>query len=61
MGLKSLIYPIFAAMIAYLKGEFVNKSPAMVQVDVNGVGYEVHITLITFTKIQNLDKGLLHT
>jgi Holliday junction DNA helicase RuvA len=48
-------------MIAYLKGEFVNKSPAMVQVDVNGVGYEVQITLNTYSKIQNLDKGKLHT
>jgi holliday junction DNA helicase RuvA len=57
----SLFYPIFAAMIAYLKGDFVNKSPAMVQVDVNGVGYEVQITLNTYTKIQNLEKGMLHT
>lgn len=48
-------------MIAYLKGEFVNKSPASVNVDVNGVGYDVQISLNTYTKIQNLDKGLLHT
>jgi holliday junction DNA helicase RuvA len=50
-----------APMIAYLKGDFVFKSPAVVQVDVNGVGYEVHISLNTFTKIQNLDRGILHT
>jgi holliday junction DNA helicase RuvA len=48
-------------MIAFLKGDFVYKTPAFVQVDVNGVGYEVHISLNTFTRIQNLDKGLLHT
>jgi holliday junction DNA helicase RuvA len=48
-------------MIAYLKGDFVYKSPAMAQVEVNGVGYEVHISLNTFTSIQNLDKGVLHT
>lgn len=48
-------------MIAYLKGNFVHKSPAMVQVEVNGVGYEVQISLNTYTKIQNLDKGVLHT
>ena len=48
-------------MIAYLKGEFVNKSPAVVQVDVNGVGYEVQISLNTYSKIQGLDRGLLHT
>jgi Holliday junction DNA helicase RuvA len=48
-------------MIAYLRGDFVNKTPAWVQVDVNGVGYEVQITLNTFSRIQNLEKGLLHT
>ena len=38
-----------------------HKSPAVVQVDVNGVGYEVQISLNTYSKIQNLDKGMLHT
>lgn len=48
-------------MIAYLKGDFVNKTPASVQVEVNGVGYEVLISLNTYSKIQHLEKGLLHT
>jgi len=48
-------------MIAYLKGDFVYKSPAVVNIDVNGVGYEVQISLNTYSKIQNLDKGTLHT
>jgi holliday junction DNA helicase RuvA len=48
-------------MIAYLKGDFVFKTPAAVHVDVNGVGYEVQISLNTFSKIQNLEKGILHT
>ena len=48
-------------MIAYLKGDFVYKNPAMVHVDVNGVGYEVMISLNTYSKIQNLEKGLLYT
>lgn len=52
---------IFAAMIAYLKGDFVHKTPASVQLEVNGVGYDVQITLNTYSRIQNLDKGLLHT
>lgn len=47
-------------MIAYLNGDFVNKTPAQVQVDVNGVGYEVQISLNTFSKIQGMDKGKLH-
>jgi Holliday junction DNA helicase RuvA len=48
-------------MIAYLKGDFVHKSPAMVQVDVNGVGYELQISLNTWSKIQQMDKGILYT
>jgi len=48
-------------MIAFLKGDFINKNPASVLVDVNGVGYEVQISLNTFTKIQQLDKGQLYT
>lgn len=48
-------------MIAYLKGDFVHKSPALVQVEVNGVGYDVQISLHTYSSIQNLEKGLLHT
>ena len=48
-------------MIAYLKGDFVHKSPAVVHVDVQGVGYEVQISLNTYSKIQGLEKGILHT
>jgi Holliday junction DNA helicase RuvA len=48
-------------MIAYLKGDFVHKTPAVVHVDVNGVGYEVQISLHTYSKIQNLEKGILYT
>ncbi len=48
-------------MIAYLKGDFVYKSPAFVQVDIHGVGYEVQISLHTYSKIQNLEKGILYT
>jgi len=48
-------------MFAYLDGKFVFKSPALVHVDVNGVGYEVQISLNTFSKIQHLEKGQLHT
>ncbi len=47
-------------MYAYLKGAFVHKSPTSLVVDVNGVGYEVHISLYTYGKIESLDKGLLY-
>ena len=56
------LFSLFSqAMIAYLKGDFVYKSPAVVHVDVNGVGYEVQVSLNTYTKIQQLDKGTLYT
>ncbi|MBI3139514.1 MAG: Holliday junction branch migration protein RuvA [Sphingobacteriales bacterium] len=48
-------------MIAYLKGDFVHKTPAVVQVEVNGLGYEVQISLNTYSRISPLEKGVLHT
>ena len=48
-------------MFAFLDGKFVLKTPAVVHVDVNGVGYEVQISLNTYSKIQNLEKGTLQT
>ena len=48
-------------MFAFLKGEFVHKLPAMVAVDVNGVGYEVQISLNTYSRIQALERGVLFT
>jgi Holliday junction DNA helicase RuvA len=48
-------------MYAYLEGKYSFKSPAMVYLDVNGVGYEVHISLNTYSAIQSLEKGRLYT
>jgi len=48
-------------MYAYLQGKFTYKSPAQVYVDVNGVGYEVNISLNTYSHIQNLEEGRLFT
>lgn len=48
-------------MIAYVKGDFTYKSPAVVHVDVNGLGYEVQISLHTFSHIQPLTHGQLYT
>ena len=47
-------------MITFLRGYFVDKTPAYIHLDVQGVGYEVQISLFTFSQIQHLDKGLLH-
>lgn len=48
-------------MYAYLEGKFTFKSPAQVYVDINGVGYEVNISLNTYSAILSLDKGKLYT
>ena len=48
-------------MIGYLKGNLAFKDPTFVIMDVNGVGYEVMISLYTFSKIKDLESCLLYT
>jgi Holliday junction DNA helicase RuvA len=48
-------------MIAFLKGTFVRKTPSFVHIDVNGVGYEVQVSLNTYSRIQDMSEGTLHT
>lgn len=48
-------------MYAYLRGKFTYKSASQVYVDVNGIGFEVNITLNTFSAIQSLEEGKLFT
>ena len=45
-----------STMIAYLNGMLSHISPSMVYMDVNGVGYEVQISLNTFSKLDGKDK-----
>jgi len=48
-------------MIGYLKGNLAFKDPTFVIMDVHGVGYEVKISLYTFSKIKDLESCLLYT
>jgi Holliday junction DNA helicase RuvA len=48
-------------MIAFVRGKFARKSPAQLIVDVNGVGYELQISLNTYSFISNKEEGQLHT
>ncbi len=48
-------------MISFLRGRFVEKTPTQVWIDVNGVGYELHISLHTYSRIQQKEEGLLYT
>jgi len=48
-------------MYAYLKGSFSYKNPAQIYIDVNGIGFEVNISLNTYSHIQDLKEGKLYT
>lgn len=48
-------------MIAYLQGKLTHKSPTCVYLDVHGVGYEVHISLQTYSVIEALTEAKLYT
>lgn len=48
-------------MYAFLEGELVYKSPSLLYLSAGGVGYEVNITLQTYSHIVNLEKCRLYT
>lgn len=48
-------------MIGYLKGAIAFKDPTFVILDVGGVGYEVKISLHTYSNIKELESCLLFT
>ncbi len=48
-------------MINYLEGKLAVKDPTYVVVDINGVGYEAKISLITYSSIKDLDSCKLFT
>lgn len=48
-------------MIAQIKGRLVEKTPTYVVIDCNGVGYQINISLNTYSKIDANEQCLLHT
>ena len=48
-------------MYAYLKGELTFKSPSRVVLEVGGIGYQVNISLYTYSALQSLNKVKLYT
>ena len=48
-------------MFAYIQGKLVRKEPTYVVIDVGGVGYEIRISLNTFSALQLNDSCKLHT
>ncbi|GAB1419197.1 Holliday junction branch migration protein RuvA [Bacteroidales bacterium] len=48
-------------MYAYISGRLIEKNPAYVVVDANGIGYHLHISVNTYAAIQSLDQAKLFT
>lgn len=48
-------------MYAYLNGPFTFKSPALIHIDINGIGFEVNISLHTYASIQDKTSGKIYT
>ncbi len=48
-------------MIAYIKGKITHKSPTMIILEANGIGYQIYISLTTYGYIHDKDVVQLHT
>lgn len=48
-------------MITHIEGNIIEKNPAFVIIDCNGIGYMIHISLISYSKMGNMDKGRFYT
>lgn len=47
-------------MIEYLNGQIIELNPAHVVIDINGIGYFVHISINTYSSIHGQGKSKLH-
>jgi len=48
-------------MYAYLKGDITHLTPAFLTLEVNGIGFHLHIPLSTYTILQGKEKATLYT
>ncbi|MDX5481087.1 MAG: Holliday junction branch migration protein RuvA, partial [Hymenobacteraceae bacterium] len=48
-------------MIAYIDGKLAHKDPTYVIIDVNGVGYQIKISLSTYSSLPAGERCKLHT
>ncbi|HEY9489988.1 MAG TPA: Holliday junction branch migration protein RuvA [Chryseosolibacter sp.] len=61
---KMIIYDLRGKnndMIAFLKGRLAHKDPTHVVIDVAGVGYQVNVSLATYSDIKDQENILLYT
>ena len=48
-------------MITHLRGKLVEKNPTFAVIEINGVGYLLHISLNTFSKLEDVENVFLYT
>lgn len=48
-------------MIAYIEGKLAYKDPTYIIVDVQGVGYQIRVSLYTYSQIKDLERTKIHT
>ena len=48
-------------MIAFLDGKLIHCEPTVIQVEVNGVGYHLHISLQTYSNLKGKDRVRVYT
>ena len=48
-------------MISFIRGKKVEVDPSKLVLDVNGIGYEINISLRTYSKIKDKDEINIHT
>lgn len=48
-------------MIAFIRGKLVEKNPAYVVLESNGIGYHINVSVTTFSKISELTECQLYT
>jgi len=48
-------------MFAYLSGKITHRTPTAIHLDVNGVGYDIQISLNTYSEIESKDEVKLFT
>ena len=58
-NMESILQPGFG--FGFIKGDNIEIDPTKVIVDVNGIGYEIKISLRTYSKIKDLNKISIYT
>jgi len=48
-------------MYNHIRGRLIEKNPAFVVIEANGVGYHIHISLNTYTQLANEENAMLYT